>query len=335
MADIAAIFGGWCVYTEKEVEKKKRRLAKSNDGDVVFFNINKYILPLKGKPIIQYVLDAVSGSSIFSDIHIYNDIFDIAENIDTRLYGGLRVHQMSFDVGKNIKDFYSQLEYGDRGHVWYGDLPMLKPEHVRMLYDESNALLGRPDVDGEPTRLVFSLAEYKNVARNSQFPNRMVRYDQLESPGTLDRLLMRFAKHDEYKMWIPVRDGGVSRNVRVANTFTFEKCEETDSFFDSEIPDFIYGTRKLLAAIGTVAYTLTRYGKWGLIADYFADRLDIDNAVHEAKDVLGRKFGVDFGFGIKFNISKAGAELENDVDSPMDYRHLSPDDFERFANRNL
>src|SRR4030043_1167008 len=75
---IAIILAGYNKVDPVTKKKELRELREAYKDHVIFLGENKFVQNLAGKPVIQYVIDAVTGarknnSKLYNKIYIYND----------------------------------------------------------------------------------------------------------------------------------------------------------------------------------------------------------------------------------------------------------------------
>jgi bifunctional N-acetylglucosamine-1-phosphate-uridyltransferase/glucosamine-1-phosphate-acetyltransferase GlmU-like protein len=127
---IALILAGKYKFDLITKRKHRKEIREAYDGEEIYLGENKFLYMLAGKPIIEYVLDSVynaeeNGRRIYDKIYVYNDVKSFYEKIDASRYDNLMVKQMTDSVAGHWKDFYRQIDYGQRVDVFFGDTPMV------------------------------------------------------------------------------------------------------------------------------------------------------------------------------------------------------------------
>jgi len=150
--------------------KRRRELRQSYDGEIIYMGRNKFLEKIGGKPVIEYVLNAVNdakdkGKPLYKKIFIYNDIESIKKSINSNNYPRLNLRQMKGTVGGNWKDFYNNdIKYGDRVDIFFGDTPRITPEDVEWIHKSYSGILGKKkDHRGVIIKMAFGIVRFEDL----------------------------------------------------------------------------------------------------------------------------------------------------------------------------
>src|SRR4030042_4631170 len=95
---VGLILAGYNKVDSATKKRKNKEIMEAYDEEI-YMGENKFLHPLCGKPIIQYVLDAVynakkAGQKLYERIYIYNDKNSFEESIDVSKYENVFVLQI-------------------------------------------------------------------------------------------------------------------------------------------------------------------------------------------------------------------------------------------------
>lgn len=308
---VALIFAGYNKVDTATRKKTIEEIKEAYDGDEIYIGDNKFLHQLAGRPVIQYVIDAVynakkNGKPLYGDIYVYNDVDSFKRQIDVDAYGNLHVQQMKESLGGHWKDFYFNFaEYGQRIDAFFGDTPRIRPEDVEYINGEYDRILGREkDHRGVLCNLAFSVAEYEDLSDN-WLDHRTIRIKRGKNKGKL-------------KSFIPFEN----YTARIANTFGVYKTNGLDALLKNEVANFAYNLRKALtpSVISKIIYYLIKSKHLDVIRQIRNKRI-IQNDIHDAiLDIIEQVYKIDLSeFGvILFHVKKNAARWENDIDGPKD-----------------
>ncbi|MGB4269115.1 MAG: hypothetical protein WBK20_08040 [Spirochaetota bacterium] len=311
---IALILAGFDKPDRKTMIKRKKQIIEAYDGDSIFIGKNKFLQTLAGKPVIQYVLDAVynakkNGKPLYEKIYVYNDVQNFTDAIDTRKYTNLVVLQMKQSVGGHLKDFYNNyIDYGRRLDIFFGDTPRITPEDVEWIHKEYNQILGKAkDYRGVTVHLIYSIVEYQDVAKDTWLPHRLKPFKRGEHKG----------KH-KYFVGFDTFEG------RIGNSAAIIKNPSIDPIVEYQIIDFFYGLRKALSPniFSRIIYHLWKTKNFDVISQIKNRCLEEAKFYKAAIEVIERVYKIDlsdFGAYI-YHITKNAAHWENDIDGPKDLK---------------
>jgi hypothetical protein len=308
---VALIFAGYNKVDTVTRKKTIKEIKEAYDGEEIYVGDNKFLHQLAGRPVIQYVIDAVynakkNGKRLYSDIYVYNDVESFKQQIDVSEYTNLHVMQMKDSLGGHWKDFYfNHVEYGQRIDAFFGDTPRIRPEDVEYINREYDSILGREkDHRGVTCNLAFSVAEYEDLTDN-WLEHRIKRIRRGKNKGKLKS----FIAFEKYQ-------------ARVANTFGVYKNHGLDALLEYEVANFSYNLRKALtpSVISKIIYYLIKSKHMDVIKQ-IRNKCIVENDIHDAiLDIIEQLYKIDLSkFGaILFHIKKNAARWENDIDGPND-----------------
>ena len=308
---VALIFAGYNKVDTATKKKTIQEIKEAYDGEEIYVGDNKFLHQLAGRPVIQYVIDAVfnakkNGKRLYSDIYVYNDVESFKQEIDVSLYPNLHVLQMKDSLGGHWKDFYfNYAEYGQRIDAFFGDTPRIKPDDVEYVNREYDRILGKvKDHRGVRCNLAFSVAEYEDLTDN-WLDHRTRRAKRGKNKGKLKS----FIAFEKYQ-------------ARVGNTFGVYKTPGLDDLLRYEVTNLAYNLRKALApsVISKIIYYLIKSKHLGVIKQIRNKRI-VENDVYEAiLDIIEQVYKIDLSnfAAILFHIKKNTARWENDIDGPHD-----------------
>jgi len=319
MKPVALILAGYDKFDSKTKLKKMQELIEAYDGDIIYMGHNKFLHRLEGKPIIQYVLDAVynakSGSKntagknsrLYEKIFIYNDIRSFEGVVDLSKYDNVHLHQMTDSVGGHWKDFYfNYIEYGQRVDVFFGDTPRITSEDVEYIHHEFSTIIGRErDHRGALINMVFGIVDYEDM-KDDNWLNHRIKY------------IKRGQNKGKLKSFV----GYEGRQVRVGNTGAVIKHESNDALMEHESINFIYNLRKALSpsTFSKIVYHLWKSKHFDMIRQVknkCIREVDFYNSVFDIISKLNKIDLSNYG-GKLILIKKNAARWENDIDGPMD-----------------
>ncbi|MBP7737763.1 MAG: hypothetical protein KA369_17400 [Spirochaetes bacterium] len=308
---VALIFAGYNKVDTATKKKTIEEIKEAYDGDEIYIGDNKFLHQLAGRPVIQYVVDAVynakkNGQRLYSDIYVYNDAESFKQQIDVSAYDNLHVLQMKESLGGHWKDFYfNYAEYGQRIDAFFGDTPRIRPEDVEYINGEYDKILGKKkNHRGVLCNLAFSVAEYEDLTDN-WLDHRIRRIKRGKNKGKL-------------KSFIPFEN----YTARVANSFGVYKDHGLDALLENEVANFSYNLRKALtpSVISKIIYYLFKSKHINVIRQ-IRNKCIVENDIHDAiLDIIEQVYKIDLsGFGtILFHVKKNAARWENDIDGPYD-----------------
>ncbi len=309
---LALILAGYDKPDRRTMIKRKKQIIEAYDGDEIFIGKNKFLQDLAGKPVIQYILDAVyaarkNGAPLYEKIYIYNDIQNFTEVIDTGRYDNLEIKQMKKSVGGHWKDFYfNYVEYGRRVDIFFGDTPRITPEDVEWINGEYDRILGKvKDYRGVPAHVTFSIVEYDDIKDDTWLPHRI-----------------KVIKHGQNKGKLKAFVGFENFQGRVGNSSAIIKHESLDRVIDREVVNFFYNLRKALTPniFSKILYHLWKSKNFHVIRQVKRKCLNEEHFYRSVIDVTEVVYKMDlsnFG-GYLFHIKKNAARWENDIDGPKD-----------------
>ncbi len=314
---IALILAGFDKPDRKTIIKRKKQLIQAYDGDVIFIGKNKFLQTLAGKPVIQYVLDAVyhaekHGKPLYDKIYVYNDIQNFTDTIDTKKYKNLTVLQMKQSVGGHLKDFYyNYIGYGQRLDIFFGDTPRITAQDVEWINREYDAILeNTKDYRGATVHLIYSIVEYQDIAADSWLPHRL-------------KMIKRSEHKGRHKYFV----GFDTFEARIGNSAAIIKHPSLDPIVEYLIIDFFYSLRKALSPniFSKIIYYLWKTKNFDVIRQVKQRCLEEEKFYRAVIDVIERVYKLDlshFG-GYIYHIKKNAAHWENDIDSPRDLKAFS------------
>ncbi len=311
---VALILAGYDKFDAITKRRHRKEIREAYDGEDIYLGENKFLHLLSGKPIIEYVIEAVYNARkgknrIYDRIYVYNDIRSFNAKVDVSRYDNLVVRQMTDSVAGHWKDFYSKIESGQRVDVFFGDTPRITSEDVEYVYDEYTRILGKErDFRGVPVHMIYGIVEFSDMSDN--WLEHRIKYVKR---GPNRGKLKSFVGYENFQ-------------ARVGNSGSFVKHPSNDAIIEHEPLNFIYNLRKALtpSTFSRIMYYLWKAKKFRMIRqvknkcineEYFYETVlgVIENAL---QDDLS-----DYGCRI-FHIRKNAARWENDVDGPLDLKAL-------------
>jgi len=310
----ALILAGYDKPDRSTMIKRKKQIIEAYDGDSIYIGKNKFLQQLAGKPVIQYVLDAVynakkKGKPLYDAIYVYNDVKNFTDVIDTRKYHNLHVMQMKQSVGGHLKDFYfNHLEYGRRVDISFGDTPRITSEDVEWINSQYDTILGKAkDYRGITAHVAYGIVEYEDLKDDTWLNHRLKIIKRGQNKGKLKNFV-----------------GFTTFEARVGNSAALLKHRSLDSAVEYEIIDFFYSLRKALAPniFSKIIYYLWKTKNFILIRQIKRHCIEEERFYKAAINVIERVYNLDlskFG-GYIFHIKHNAAHWENDIDGPKDLK---------------
>jgi len=318
----ALILAGYNKIDHESRKVRKKEIIEAYDGDEIYLGQNKFLKKLAGKPVIQYVLDAVynakkkDGSPLYSKIFVYNDVNSFKNAISVENYNNLILKQMTDSVGGHWKDFYfNDIDYGQRVDVFFGDTPRIKSEDVEHVSGEfSKILLKEKDHRGVPISMLFGVVEAED----------------LSDSWLLQRT--KVIKRGQYKGKLKNFVNFETRQVRVGNNGAIIKVAGLDELMDKECVNFIYNLRKALtpSSISKIMYYLWKLKKIKMITQIKNKQINEMDFIDTVIDVITKLYKIDLSqfAGKNVALKKHAGRWENDIDGPKDFE-IFKEKFER------
>jgi len=312
MPPVALILAGYNKFDPETRKKRYRELMEAYEGDVIYMGENKFLRPLGGKPVIQYVIDAVynarkDGNRLYDKIYVYNDKKMFEEMIDISRYDNLYINQMKDSVGGHWKDFYNNyVDYGQRIDIFFGDTPRITSEDVEYLHGEYEKIIGiQKDYRGVPISVVVNIVEFEDL-HATWLPHR-IKYIKV---GKNKGKLKNFVGFDAFQ-------------ARIGNSGAMIKDPCLDDYMNYEVVNFGYNLRKALtpSILAKIMYYLWRSKRFDMIRQIKNKCLNETVFFSTAYDVISNVYKIDMSktAGVLYHIKKNGAHWENDIDGPKDY----------------
>ncbi|MFH0975988.1 MAG: hypothetical protein V1874_09425 [Spirochaetota bacterium] len=316
---VALILAG---FNKIESRKKKKKIIEemqeAYDGEVIYIGQNKFLKKIAGKPIIEYVINAVynakkSGSAgskkserLYDKIYVYNDIKSIKQAIDLSKYPHLAVNQMKSSVGGHLKDFCKNyIEYGQRVDIFFGDTPRITSSDVEWIHEEFNKILGRTkDHRGVPVSLIFSLADFADL-KDNWLEHRI-----------------KYIKHGHNKGKLKSFMGFENFQSRIGNSSAILMDTSLDGLIEYEAINVFYNLRKALTPsnISKIFFLFLKTRHLKIIRQIKNKCIVETELVNAIIDIISGLYKIDLSsMGILiYHIKKNASRWENDVDSPLD-----------------
>ncbi len=320
MKPVALILAGYNKVDFETRRKETKELNEAYDGDIIYMGQNKFLHDLAGKPVIQYVIDAVynarksgkrKNERLYDKIYIYNDIRTIRKSVNLAKYPGLVIKQMKKSVGGHLKDFcLHHLEYGQRVDLFFGDTPRITSEDVEWIHGEYNKILGKEkDHRGVPIRLLYGIVEYEDMKDDTWLEHRL-KYIKV---GNNKGKLKSFAGFENFQ-------------ARVGNSSGLILDHSLDDLIKYEAVNFFYNMRKALNpnVISKIIYYLWKTKHSNMIMQIKNRCINETDLINTAIDLWSKLFKIDLSnfAGRFFHIKKNAARWENDIDGPKDLRAM-------------
>ncbi|HOT20172.1 MAG TPA: hypothetical protein PLH80_10995, partial [Spirochaetota bacterium] len=281
----ALILAGYDKPDRSTMIKRKKQIIEAYDGDSIYIGKNKFLQQLAGKPVIQYVLDAVynakkKGKPLYDAIYVYNDVKNFTDVIDTRKYHNLHVMQMKQSVGGHLKDFYfNHLEYGRRVDIFFGDTPRITSEDVEWINSQYDTILGKAkDYRGITAHVAYGIVEYEDLKDDTWLNHRLKIIKRGQNKGKLKNFV-----------------GFTTFEARVGNSAALLKHRSLDSAVEYEIIDFFYSLRKALAPniFSKIIYYLWKTKNFILIRQIKRHCIEEERFYKAAINVIERVYNLD------------------------------------------
>lgn len=295
---------------DRATRKSSKKEIREAYGEDIYLGENKFLYKLAGKPVIQWVIDAVfnakrNGKPIYERICVYNDVDTFCRAIDLSKYPNLEIRQMTDSLAGHMKDFYRTMEQGDRADVFYGDTPRITSADVEYIYDEFSSVLGHEkDMRGCTVHNIYSIVDFEDMTDN-WFPDRV-----------------RYIKRGKNKGKLKSYVGFDTFQARIGNAGSIEKLPCNDKLVEHELLNFLYNLRKALTPriFSKIMYYLWKTKKFRLINQIKNRCIIADEFYLTAIDILERLHKIDLSDygGQLFHIKKNAAHWENDIDGPND-----------------
>lgn len=316
---VALILAGYDKFDSRTKLKKMQEIIEAYDGDVIYMGHNKFLHRLEGKPIIQYVLDAVYNAKksspkgvggrnqLYEKIFIYNDIKSFEGVIDLSKYNNVHLHQMTDSVGGHWKDFYfNYIEYGQRVDVFFGDTPRITSEDVEYVHQEFSKIIGKEkDHRGSLINMVFGIVDYEDMKDDNWLDHRIKYIKRGHNKGKLKSFV-----------------GYEGLQVRVGNTGAVIKNTANDPLMEHESINYIYNLRKALSpsTFSKIVYHLWKSKHFDMIRQVKNKCIREKDFYDAVFDIIAKLNKIDLSsYGGKLIlIKKHAARWENDIDGPMD-----------------
>ncbi len=319
---VALILAGYSEIDSETKRKKMKELEEAYDGEVIYMGQNKFLHNLAGKPVIQYVIEAVfnarktKNERLYDRIYVYNDIKSINEYIDLSKYPNLIVKQMKDSVGGHLKDFCrNYIDYGQKVNIFFGDTPRITSDDVEWINREYDNILGnKKDLRGIPVFLIFSMVKFKDL-RDNWLEHRL-----------------KYIKHGHNKGKLKYFISFENFQARIGNSAAFLMNECLDGLIDNEVFNFFYNLRKALTPniLSKIIFYFWKTKHFNIIRQIRNRRINEKEVFPAVIDVISKLYRIDmskFG-GQFFYINKNASRWENDIDSPLDLETFN----DRFKN---
>ena len=308
---VALILAGYNKVDSAYRRKYKKEIKESYEGEDIYIGENKFLYQISGKPIIQYVLDAVynakiNGKRIYEKVYIYNDIKSFQDNINISKYKNLEIRQMTPSVGGHLKDLYSALEYGRRIDIYFGDTPRITPEDVKYVFESFGKILNKQkDHRCVTIRMAYGIALFDDMKDDNWLPHRI-------------KYIKRGKKKGKLKSFVGFSDGP----ARIGNCCSMIKHHSLDGIIDNQCSNFFYNLRKALtpSVISRITYYLITMKKYNVIQQIRRREIIYTDVYQTFIDMLEKLFKLDLSkyAGKFFAIKQNAARWENDIDGPKD-----------------
>ena len=308
---IALILAGYNKIDSAYKKKYAKEIKDSYEGEEIYIGENKFLYQILGKPIIQYVLDAVYNAKIndkriYEKIYVYNDVKSFQENIDISKYKNLEIRQMTPSVGGHLKDCYSALEYGRRIDIFFGDTPRITPEDVSYIFESAGQILNKEkDHRGVTMRITYGVVHFDDMKDDNWLPHRI-------------KYIKHGKKKGKLKSFVEFTDGP----VRIGNYVSMIKDHSIDGFIYKQCINALYDLRQALtpSVLSRITYYLLTMKKYDIIKQIRKREIVFTEVYQVFLDLLEKLFKLDLsGFsGRIFKIKQNAARWENDIDGPID-----------------
>lgn len=308
---IALILAGYDKLDVETRRRKRREIREAYDGDEIYIGRNKFLNTIAGKPVIQYVLDAVfkarkGGRRVYDRIFVYNDTKSFQERIPVKAYPNLTVEQMKDSVGGHLKDFYFRhVEYGQHVDIFFGDTPRITTGDVEWIHREYKSILGKKrDHRGNTIAMVYGIVEFADLKDN--WLEHRIKY------------IRRGPNKGKLKSFV----GFENCQARIGNSGAFIKDRCLDELVDYRAVNFFYNLRKALtpSTFSKILYHLWKTKQFDMIRQVKRKNIKETEFVDAAIEVIGHLLKIDLSTfsGMMYHIKHNAAHWENDIDGPRD-----------------
>ncbi len=309
---VALILAGYDKLDSETRRKRRKEIIEAYDGDEIYMGRNKFLHNIAGKPIIQYVLDAVynakkNGERLYDRIYLYNDKRTFKRMIDDSKYKNFFLEQMKDSVGGHLKDFYFKyIDYGQRADIFFGDTPRITPEDVEWIHEEYNRILGKErDHRGVTINMIYSIVEFEDLIKDNWLEHRI-------------RYIKRGANKGKLKNFV----GFEKFQARVGNSCAILKDECMDGLAENKAVNFLYNLRKALTPsnFSKIIYHLWKTKQFDMVKQVKRKCIKETGFIDSVFSVISRVYKIDLSdfAGKMYHIKKNSARWENDVDGPRD-----------------
>jgi hypothetical protein len=309
---VALILAGYDKLDSETRRKRRREIIEAYDGDEIYMGRNKFLHNIAGKPIIQYVLDAVynakkNGKRLYERIYLYNDRRTFKRMIDDSKYSNFFLEQMKDSVGGHLKDFYFKyIDYGQRADIFFGDTPRITPEDVEWIHEEYNSILGKEtDHRGITINMIYSIVEFEDLIKDNWLEHRI-----------------RYIKRGHNKGKLKNFVGFETFQARVGNSCAILKDECMDGLAENKAVNFLYNLRKALTPsnFSKIIYHLWKTKQFDMVRQIKRKCIKETEFIDSIFNVMSRVYKIDLSnfAGKMYHIKKNSARWENDVDGPRD-----------------
>ncbi len=317
MKPIALILAGFDKVDSETKKKKKKEIEEAYESGELYYGQNKFLHTLGGKPIIQYVIDAVfnakkDGKRIYDKIYVYNNIESFNKQIDVKQYPNLIIKEMKDSVGGHWKDIYFKyIDYGQRVDVFFGDTPRITSEDAEYIYDEySEILLKKKDNRGVLVNMIFSIVEYEDMKDGNWLSHRIKHIRVGANKGKLKSFV-----------------GFENFQARVGNSGALIKSKGIDGLIEHEASNILYNLRKALtpSTFSKILFYLWKSKRFEMIKQIKNKCINEEKIVEIFTGVMANVFKIDLSeYGpFLYHIKKNAARWENDIDGPRDFEVFS------------
>ncbi|PKL40112.1 MAG: hypothetical protein CVV44_07820 [Spirochaetae bacterium HGW-Spirochaetae-1] len=311
---MALVLAGYNRFDPVTKKKYKSEIQEAYDGEEIYLGENKFLYMLAGKPVIHYVIDAVNGARkdgepLYDKIYVYNDVKSFRQMIDVDRYPHLILKQMTDSVGGHWKDFYRQIDYGQRVDVFFGDTPRITSEDVEYIHGEYSNILGKEkDHRGVLIHMAFGVVEFTDMT-DDWLAHRV-----------------KYIKHGQNKGKLKSYVGYDTYQGRVGNTGAIIKHKSIDDLMEYECVNFLYNLRKALtpSSFSKILFHLWKTRNYEMIRQVKNRCINENYFYDTVLEIYEKLYKIDLSnYGGKiYHIKKNPAHWENDIDGPNDLMEL-------------
>jgi hypothetical protein len=314
---VALILAGYSKIDSETKRKKIQEMQKAYDGEVIYMGQNKFLHNLAGKPVMQYVIEAVFNAKItnterlYDEIYVYNDNKSLKENIDLSKYPNLIAKQMKDSVGGHLKDFCrNYINYGQRVDIFFGDTPRITSEDVEWINKEYDNILGKKkDQRGVHISLIFSMVKSEDLTDN-WLEHRLKHIKMGHNKGKLKYFV-----------------GFENFQARIGNSAGFIMNKSVNGIIDHQVMNFFYNLRKALtpSTFSKILFYFWKTKHFNMIKQVRNKCINEQEVFPTVIDIISKLYKIDlsdFG-GMFYFIGKNASRWENDIDSPLDLEALN------------